>query len=492
MNSTELSEDQLTRLKSPRIGIFIGLIVSFITCILYLSTISFGLNFHDSAELALRADKLGASHSPGSPLHSIFGWLFIQSFIEPIRATNLLSAFSMGISAGILAMFTWQVSGRFFYASMLLFACSFQVWGNAVITELYGLSTLFSLLSIVLFWQWRLIQKKTWLIFGVLAYCLALAVWFANLMLAPVILLLIIMEQRRVSRDFYVALALIFFAIICIAFTNIWLAGRLLPYGPDIPNSFNGIFRYMSGAMHDPLDVSNVSFIVGRILDHSTIFLGNFIWIGIPFGLIGLYLFVKRDAGFGIFLASLFLIQMTYFSIFGPGDYYSMVILSYAIFSFWIVYGVVQIFDKYNIIRIPMIFFLFALPMVQLILQLPSRIENSQLSLAQEFIDRSFSVLPKNALIIAGWNHFTALEYGQKIQNLRPDLTIILPASTVRHYGDKSINNYLDYVLLNFCKRPILTNKVTTEMTVEFDLLPFKEDISWFILKDKSNKCFDF
>jgi hypothetical protein len=472
-----------------------GLIVALLSAIaivtLYVLTLAPGLGWHDSAELSLRAYQLGATHSPGSPLHTFVGHGFILLTDSPAFATNLLSAISMGLAAGLLALLIRLTRGGWGYAGAFLFACSYEVWTNAVVTELYGPSTLLTLLSSVCLWIWRSGGRTTWLLAGVFAYCCALGIWFANLLFLPAILWLLWMRSQSRLRDGALVFALVALALTCIAAANLWLSLRVPPFGPDIPESLTGLYRYMSGAMHEPLAARDLAFYSGRIVEHLLIFSQNFLWVGIPLGLVGLVGYTRAEPAFGGYLLLLFGIQMTYFTCFGSGDYYSMVMLSYAVFSFWIVCGAKILANRQPNGTLMAAGLLAAILIVQLWQQLPGRWRAANYSPAQEFVDNSFAVLPENALLVAGFQQFAALQYGQIVQGGRPDVEIILPAGTLRHYGRTKVQNYLDHIAANLCERPVFTHKLTDELQANYTLLAVAETEGWFKLesRESGNSC---
>jgi hypothetical protein len=489
MNSSIFSEAQLRRAESMGRGLAIAGLAWVSICLLYLLTLSHGLGWHDSAELALRAEKLGATHSPGSPLHTLLGWLFIQFADSPAVATNWLSAVSMSAAAGLLALLVWQINGRLFFAAALLFACSFQVWTNAVVTELYGLSAFFSMLCAVSLWQWHQLGKSGWLVGGVIAYGLALASWFANILLLPALLWLVVANRKQVGREFVLVSAVVVAAIVSIVAANFWLTKNLPPHGPDTPDSLTGIVRYLTGAMHQPFAIRDFSFFVARVLEHAEIFSRNYFWVGIPLGLFGMYQVIKTNRVYGSYLAAIFVIQMGYFTLFGSGDYYSMVVMSYAIFSLWVASGIAWMCSRFPAWRMVFIVLLAGLPVLLVQQQLPNRLQAATFSPAQQFVDQAFAILPDNALVIAGWQQFTALEYAQQIQQQRADVQVILPATTVRYYDGNPIENYLDYVDASICSRPVITGKQTVDLMARFELLPLGPGDIWFKLAEKDAHC---
>ncbi len=386
-------------------------------------------------------------------------------------------------------MLTWQICRRLMLIAALLFACSYQVWANAVVTELYGLSTLLGLLACVLFWQWHLRNRTSWLIAGLIVSGLSLAAWLPMALLTPAVIWLLWSRREQFMRNLLWSAAIMTAALLAIIALNVWLALRLPPHGPDLPLSAEGMFRYLTGAMHEPLAVRDAGFFAGRIAEHLAIFARSFLWVGFPLGVLGVVVHVSRDRVFGLFLLALFVIQMSYFTLFGSGDYYSMVMLSYALFSLWIVIGTLWIANRSRALRPAMIAVLACLPALQAWQQLPQRLAAGAASPAQNFVDTSFAGLPANTLAIAGWQQFAALDYGQLIQKQRPDLQLILPATTPRHYGTEVVPDYLGLIAASYCSRPVYTHKVKPELEARYVLRPVAEPEGWYRVIDEQADC---
>ena len=461
----------------------VSVVVLLLAACLYWLTLSAGVGWHDSAELALRAHQLGASHSPGSPLHALVGFIFNLFVDSPARATNLLSATSMALAATCLALLITRTNGKFAILSALIFATSYQVWANAVVTELYGSSTLCMLLASIGFWLWLEREQRSWLILGLFSYVFALGFWFANILLLPAIVWLLWARQPRSLQQMFWPGLIVVFGLAGIVVTNIWLSQRIPPFGPDVPNSIAGIIRYMSGSMHDPLTARGIDFYWDRTREHFSIFGRNFLWIGLFPGLVGIVDFTRRHLVFGGYLIACFAIQMAYFTWFGSGDYYTMVVFAYALYCFWIAHGITRIVSLGKTAFVGSAILLLAILGVLVSQQLTGRVAAARSAAVQEFIDQSFRVLPENALAIAGWQQFTALAYGQGVQQLRPDVEILLPALTARHYGNTRVLNYLELIDASYCDRPILTHKAKDELNAEFILEPLPESDGWYLLQ---------
>ena len=145
-----------------------------VTFILYILTLAPTISFEDSGELVTAAYTLGIPHEPGYPLFTLFGKLF--SLIIPFGSiayrVNLVSAVftslaSLFISYSavliiedtfILTDFWKKNSEKLLnfmkysiaLSSGLFFGFSIETWGQAIMTEVYGVNSCFVALFILL------------------------------------------------------------------------------------------------------------------------------------------------------------------------------------------------------------------------------------------------------------------------------------------------------------------------------------------------------
>ncbi len=123
----------------------------------------------DGGDLLAAALTGGVPHPPGYPTYQILLRAAIALYPgEPARAGNWLSALCMAVAAGLLAdlarrmltcghpadcrMLRHELSAT---AGALAWAAAPAVWGQATITEVYGLHALACLAVLWLLWRWR-------------------------------------------------------------------------------------------------------------------------------------------------------------------------------------------------------------------------------------------------------------------------------------------------------------------------------------------------
>jgi hypothetical protein len=461
-----------------------------IPLIIYLITLNPFVGFHDSAELALRAYQLGATHAPGAPGHTILGHLFGQVIADPAFATKVISVLSVSISVGIFAGLVYVNFGSLSLALAGSLSLAFvnPIWGNAIITELYGLSLVCLATAIVFGWRWlaRGSVGYPWLMS--VAYAFALSAHFANILLVPAFVFLLLGRTRQSWRNILQFLIFVAGSVLLIALLNILLAANQPPFGEFLPEANSNIMAYMSGAQHKPLSVWTAGFYLDRIISHGELFARYYLFLGVPLGLFGLYRLFGNQRRFSVFLFLVFAIYMGYFTLFGPGDYFTMVLPAYFVFSFWLVSGVHAFVERGKTRRSKIFACLLLLAVSALTMgnQLGSRIVEAKSAQTVDFASRAFQFIPPSSTVLVRWNEFTVLRYFQVIDDQRPDLTLMVPTVGSRWYPHGRVDDYLAYVDQVICDAPVVTNKLPDELLQRYDVELLPDNGNWYRLTQKA------
>jgi hypothetical protein len=429
----------------------------------YVATMSRSLGWHDSAELALAGWRLGASHAPGSPLHSLLGYMATHAATLPFAGTTFLSVLTAASAAGLLAWLLMMLTNSLFASicAALIFAFSYQVWTVAVITEVYSLGMALLAVTMLFAWLWRERKSPALLVWLSLSYVIALSAYFANVLLLPVVAGFIWLHSPSRIRDLLGFGLIALVGIVLIALANIALAANAPPSGDVLPESLWSVFLYMSGAQHDPLQAKGFSFAAGRLWQHSKLMSSSLLYLTVPIGLFGFARLYRSHGSYALFLGAIFAVYFLYYTVFGPGDYYMMVLPSYFVFTLCAGIGVAEIFrllrSPSQLIALRIMVALFAVSF--LVVQLSARISDSHELQAETFAANTFAVLPSDALAIVGWKEYTSLRYLQEVDSKRRDLRIMLPARTVRRYPYATVADYLPAVVQELCVRPVYSVK---------------------------------
>jgi len=463
--------------------VFAGFLAAAISFVVYFLTLSQSVGWHDSAELALVASQLGASHAPGSPLHSILGHFMAQFYDDAFRGTVLLSALSAAASTGILAFLICALKRDFVTAltAALIYAFSYQVWASAVVTEIYSLGMLFFSITLLYALLWLASGKRryfsTWTVF----YALTLGTYFANILLFPAFAYLIYCASQRKAADLLTFAAVTGLAVVLIGIANYFLAMNALPFGEVAPDSITNMLLYMSGSQHAPLQIRDSIFLLTRLTEHLGIFSRSLLFIGFPLGLLGAVSLVRADKVPGVFLLLIFSIYMVYYTVFGPGDYFMMVLPAYFVFSIWISVGV-QLLLRFAQQR-PWQWALRLLPVLLIagliVVQFNGRRIMARSLEAESFAETTFDLLPADAVAITGWKEFPTLRYYQELRGMRPDIRFIVPARSIRRYSFGEVDDYVDFVGSAICSAPVYTTKELPGLGEQYELQEEADSGPW-------------
>jgi hypothetical protein len=465
---------------SPILLVLSAVGVSFVV---YFLTLTQSVGWNDSPELALAAWQMGASHAPGSPLHAVLGRLMMVFFEEPYRGVTLLSALCTSISVGVLALLASALkrSNLIALCAALIYAFSYQVWASAVMTEIYSLSICFLSIALLNAWYWRISSKRRNFVLLVLAYALSLAAYFANILLAPAFAYLIYRVSSRKAVDllsFSVAIGL---TILIIGFANYLLAKNVLPYGEVAPDSIVNMFLYMSGSQHAPLNFRDMTFVLTRLIEHLSIFSRSLLFLGIPLGLLGGFSLARIDKVTAHFLLLIFVIYMAYYTIFGPGDYFMMVLPAYFVFCIWIALGALWLIDRARNPRWEWLPRLVPVCVIAglVLVQFDARRLMARSFEAESFATATFEFLPSGSLAIAGRKEFPTLRYFQDVHGRRQDVRFILPARSVRRYPHGEVSDYVAFVGDAICSVPVFTLKDLPDLGDQYQLQYDDADSPW-------------
>lgn len=305
--STMMSNGSLRR--TPLI---VTLLLAFSTSfLLYLLTLAPTVTFEDSGELIAAAYTLGVPHQPGYPLFTIMGRVFtLLPFGNIAYRVNLMSAFLSALGAMFLAgavilliddlerMRRGRSSGRAGrkgkkklsaaakaasekhtgllkyaagLAAAIFAAAAFETWEQSIITEVYGLNTMFVGLVLLLAVAWRRESgTERMRCFILLSYILGLMLsnHTTSLMFIPVLLVFALIEDRKfVLNVKHLSVGILFLAVGLLPYLYLPLASARDPlmdwgnpenwtnlirtvtrhqYGVDIDQTFSGYLAQLS------------------------------------------------------------------------------------------------------------------------------------------------------------------------------------------------------------------------------------------------------
>lgn len=446
---------------------------------------------HDSAELALRAWQLGATHAPGAPLHTLTGFLITRFVDSPAAATTLLSGVSTAVTVALLTRLLLDIGVHRWLATVgaLAFGTSFVIWGNAVVTELYGLSVMLAAAAIWRGWRWRAAGYRGFPVSMAVLLALSLGAHFANVLLLPAFALFVWAGSRSLPRALVFG-ALMLLAIALVAAANWLLAANVPPFGRYVPDSLANLWLYMSGAEYDSSTIAELT--PGeRLREHAMLFSGHYLHAGLMFAAVGCWRQWRDAPAFALLCTLTLLPYWGYFTFLGSGDYFVMVAPAYFVVSLWVVLGAAWLWTllprwlpAWTATAVP-----FVLLAVAVLTQSGSRRADAVSQEFAAYLDEALRYLPQDAIVVARWNEFTALSYRQTVEGARPDLQLLLPARTRRHYPHGTVDDYLPYIEELACERPVVTNRVTGDMEAAFRLERLTATPRWRQLRREAAAC---
>ena len=425
-------------------------LVVFIACMtIYMFTLAPTVTGEDSGELIAAAYGKGVAHPPGYPLWTMLAALAIK--IIPLGSVayraNLLSALLASASAAVLC----QILRRFFsiravvaVLGSICFACGRHLWSQAVIAEVYTLHVLLATLVIYIALIWRQSNENRYLYIIAFLVGLALSNHHLAVLLGPLLVLFVLVQQPRVFVSPKVVIScLVFLALGLLPYIYLPLAARQAPYmnwgSPDNWQSFlDHVFRrqYADDSMHAARSLH-------RMLGHLGIFWDwncqQYSIAGIPLILAGIVFLARKNRAMlyitgGFFLMhSVVLSEILNFPFQRQDLFCTRVFMlpGYIITAIWLCVGCqhvgeeIQTFIRTRGLNKLICYF----PMIALtsvvILTNYSQNNMRHYYYAADHADNILDFLEKDAIIIPSGDHNTfPVIYRHYVEGVRPDVII--------------------------------------------------------------------
>jgi hypothetical protein len=250
----------------------------------------------------------------------------------------------------------------------------------------------------------------------------------------------------------------------------------------------------MSGSQHAPLEVRGGVFVLTRLIEHLEIFSRSILYLGLPLGLLGAFSLNRMNKIFGHFMMLIFVIYMVYYTVFGPGDYFMMVLPAYFVYAVWIALGVLWLVSYVRsprmqwACRLLPVFIAVGL----LFIQFDGRRVMAQSLEAEDFANATFELLPHDAVAIAGWAEFATLRYFQEVHGIRSDIKFVVPARSIRRYPHGNVADYVDLVGSSICAVPVFTTKDLPDLGDQYQLQVKTAERRWMRVTGASGLPPDF
>ncbi|UCE60583.1 MAG: DUF2723 domain-containing protein [Phycisphaerales bacterium] len=432
---------------------------------IYLATLSRDVGIGDSAELSLQAFKLGVTHPPGYPVHTVLGKVCGLLIADPALATNVLSALCMSIAVGLLGAIALRLA-RHSYAAVagaLIFAFVPTVWTAAVTTEVYGVNICIVAGALLLTLRWR--DRPTHLSLCGIAVLLGVSLGsgLANVLLIPGFAILIREGARRKARELLLAGSL-FAVTACAVMSWSWMRCEANPPlgSAYLPNTLAGFIAYVSGAQYTTLSIQPLDFYASRLVEHTTYWGASLMWLGVILGFIGFVWHWRRQRVICVSLLVMFAANLGYFTFYPWIDYSEMVVPAYFVFAIWMACGIRAVEAERTSRTARMVSVIISVTVVVGVLTSGVRTyrERGGDKPVTQFVRATFELVPPDAVLIAHWYDFTPLVFFQETQGMRPDLTIVECCYGIRHYQWGKVRDWREFARKSAAARPIVIDEI--------------------------------
>jgi hypothetical protein len=238
----------------------------------------------DGGDLITAVTTNGIPHPTGYPLYILVGKLANLLPLHPVAFRfNLLSAIAIAIAAAFVALIAYQQSPHHALTVSLSFAFASLIWGQAIITEVYGLY-----LAFVAAFLWALLREKSSLLTGLLLG-LTITSHLTGWLLLPLALFLTPRQQwQRFALGLIIGLIPLLLLPLMASETSPVVWGDL--------NTVNGWLWVISGQLYRGyfFDLTFQSWLQ-RLVEWAILLASQFTWAGIPLILVSLFVIKQNE-----------------------------------------------------------------------------------------------------------------------------------------------------------------------------------------------------
>ena len=451
---------------------YVSIVLSFlVNFTLYVMTVAPTVTFEDSGELISAAYCLGVPHEPGYPLFTMLGKLFTLLPLGTVAfRVNLMSAFFTAL-AGVFVFSSmvllienifitsrfWKNTGsrslKFLKYSVglcagLLFGAAYTSWAQAVITEVYGLNSLFTSLFVFLTFLLTRQQEERKKRICFYALCLIMGLSLTNhttsAMFIPLIAVYLYLFEKKLLKDFtLLAKSFGFFFLGLLPFGYLPIAAHRNPvinWGD--PGNFVNFLRVITRHQYGQTPRTLEGFVSQFWVFLSELLTKQWFPAVLAFaaaGLIVLYLKSRRVFVFALvflFFSMPVTTFMTNFDVSTAASAFEhkalvsvFYIPAYLFLSILMGTGIFYALTIFRLNAVSSYGAALLLPMAVFIgsgAQNIARVNMQGYFLARDYADNIFRTLPENALLFVHWDPFCfPLMYYQSVEHKRPDLLVL-------------------------------------------------------------------
>jgi hypothetical protein len=475
-----------------------------------------GVAFWDTGEFQTVLPIMGTAHPTGYPTYVLLGFLgniLLTPIGEPAFRVTALSLVAVAVAAGATVALIRQLTGSTVVgiATGIGLATTPVVWLNATRADPHPIHLMFVALLLVALVRWEQGRRALAngeldqahadrrLVLAAVLFGLAAGNHSLTLLLAPPIALYVLaVEPGVLRRPLFIATCVGAAAVtMVLVFLELPIRGGLIPapliYGR--PDTWSG-FWYVAFAQQFQGSVGDVFADLPRKLDALVTFTttqAGPLALAIP---VGFLVTVWRAPRFALLTGLAMLITVLFNASYANADidryYLGPVLWAWAWIGILgaevarlIALGAVRLGSRSRTARIddptarPAV--LVAAAIVAVVLLIPTldnldarrqAADRSGDRGAQQWLDEvlPMSVVAQDAVLVSWWSSSTPLWYAQKVEGLRPDITVVDDRTML----DQNLGRAPDVIRANLGKRPVyvirLEGRDTDELTSQFDM----------------------
>ncbi len=404
----------------------------------FISTMEPTVGLIDSGELALACSEPGIAHPTGYPLYCLLGrCLQIQTGLEPVITTNLLSALAGGAAAAAVFLVANLIISmalrREGWPCLLIsagtafaFAFSKTFWPVATVTEVYALETAFTFTSFYMLLRWFQRGESRLLFASGLLFGLSFGIHMLTLLFAPAALIIVMYRRKGLGLRPVLA-ALGFFALGLTIYLYLPIRAACSPtmnFGD--PSSLERFIRHVTAWQYRV-------WMFSRPLSEILLSLKNFAiqlkddatFASIPFAIVGGVFLFKRVRALLWALLSIIIFDVVYsmnYSIPDIEPYFIPAIVSWFILTGCGVIFLANLKKPLGLI-LPIAFCFLGLAAA------PARwkeMDRSDYYLVEEVAENILALAPRGAIIyFNNWDYYAPAKYLHLARGYRPDVVLL-------------------------------------------------------------------
>jgi hypothetical protein len=471
-----------------------------------------GVGFWDTGEFQTVLPIMGTAHPTGYPTYVLLGFIgniLLTPIGEPAFRVTVLSLIAIAVAAGAAVVLIRRLTGSTIVgvATGLGLATTPVVWLNATRADPHALHLAFVALLLVALVRWEQGHRELGgldqagvdrrLVLAAAIFGLAEGNHSLTLLLAPPIALYVLsVEPGILRRPLFIATCLAAaVGTMVLVFLELPIRGGLIPapliYGR--PATWDG-FWYVVFAQQFQGSVGDVFADLPRKLDDLLRFANTQLGVlalAVPLGLVAA---AWRAPRYALLTATALVITVLFNKAYVNADIERYYLGPVLIVWTWIGILAAEIARLLALVAVRLGSMsrevaldspaarpatIVAAAIVAVMLLIPTlndleprrdKADRSGDRSAQQWLDEALPAVAPDAVLVSWWSTSTALWYAQKVEGLRPDITIVDDRTML----DEGLGRAPDVISSNLGKRPVYVIRLdgldTDELTAQFDM----------------------